>query len=484
MAFQHLNDILVDPSQSLSGILQIFDRHARHTGGIGIVLVVDPGRRLLGTTTEGDVRRALIDGIGLDTPVSMVMEKSFTVARFGSTRNQLLQLFDLKIKHIPLVDEAGVIVDLAFYHQFHVITDDDSSPLASRAPLRISFAGGGSDLSSAFQQTRGAVVSATINRYAHAYLQSRDDSRITIECVDTGKIVQATGVDSLSYDGTLDLHKAAIRLLSPNRGFSLKTWTDVMFGSGLGASSSLLVAIISALRRFSRKELSRAQIADLAFQAERIELGFNGGWQDHYASAFGGVNLIEFEPTGITVTPINLEEGIRAELECGLVLCRVGNGRDSAAIQTLSQANGIAHHETVAAQSKMAHDCLRSLVTSDLRHFASLLTTSWHMKRQLGDHVSTLEIDRIFELGMASGARGGKLLGAGGGGHLLFYADQSNVSALIHRLRKEGLETFQISIGTTGVECWLDTGAVEAVKHDSSTARHSEASSETLFADA
>jgi D-glycero-alpha-D-manno-heptose-7-phosphate kinase len=466
MPFSYLDDILVDPAERLSVVLQIFDRHARHTGGIGIVFVVDAERKLLGTTTEGDVRRALIDGVSLDAPVETVMEKSFTVARCGSSRNQLLQLFDLKIKHVPLVDEAGVIKDLALYNQFHVIGDAEPSAVAARAALRISFAGGGSDLSSAFQQTRGAVVSATINRYAHAYLESRYDNRIIIQCADTDRLIEVEAVEELGYDGTLDLHKAAIRLLSPPRGFILKTWTDVSFGSGLGSSSALLVAIISALRRYSRKELTNAQIADLAFQAERIELGFNGGWQDHYASAFGGVNLIEFEAAGITVTPIKLDEGIRAELESGLVLCRVGRGRDSAAIQTLSQANGIARHENVAAQSKMAHDCLRSLVTNDLRQFASLLTRSWQLKRQLGDHVSTSEVDRVFELGLISGAVGGKLLGAGGGGHLLFYADQENVSRLIRALRAEGLETFQVSIGMAGTECWTN---VRSANEDLST---------------
>lgn len=462
MTFGYLTDILIAPSETLSDALRAFEHNARHTSGIGIVLVVDERRRLQGIATEGDVRRALLDGQGLDTPVARVMEKSPTVARIGSSKNQLLQLFDRQIRHVPLVDDEGIVHDLVLYQHFQVIDDDEQVTLACRAPLRISFAGGGSDLSLAFSETKGAVVSGTIDAYAHAILQSRTDTRIRLECADTGRIVEVDGIGEFVFDSCLDLHKAAIRLLRPQRGFTLRTWTDVPIGSGLGTSSSLMVAVIGAVGRYSRREMGRAQIADLAFQAERIELGLAGGWQDQYASAFGGINLIEFDRSGITVTPISLDDGAHAELEAGLVLCRVTDGRNSSIVQQLSQAGGVMSLERAAAHSQAAHDCLRALVRGELQAFAAMLTQAWERKRQLGGHISTPEIDRLFQIAMGSGALGGKLVGAGGGGHLLFYANQARVKELMVRLGGEGYFVFQPTLRPQGVECWRTASTLTA----------------------
>src|SRR3972149_3663073 len=133
MPFRYLTDILVSPTVTLGEILQIYDRHARHTGGIGIVLVVDSSKRLVGVATEGDVRRALLDGADLKIPVSEVMETSYTAASENSTRNHLLQLFDLKIKHIPIVNVGGEATDLVLYHQFQVLGEEETVHFGCRA---------------------------------------------------------------------------------------------------------------------------------------------------------------------------------------------------------------------------------------------------------------------------------------------------------------------------------------------------------------
>ena len=457
MNFPYLADVMVPPSSTLAAVLRVFDDHARHTSGIGIVLVVDAGRVLLGTATEGDVRRALLAGKTLQDAIEAVMERHCTVAVRGCTPNQLLPLFDRKVRHVPLVDETGVVIDLVLYSAFEVAADQPAGIVCARAPMRMSFAGGGSDLSHRFSEAGGAVVSVAISKYGHAIVESRDDGLIRIRCEDTGHVVDAVGPEELVYDGMLDLQKAAIRLIRPGRAFTLRTYSDLPKGSGLGGSSALMVAVIAALAKFSRRELSRAQIADVAFQAERIELEHTGGWQDQYAAAFGGLNLIEFEASGITVTPVALAPEVRSELESGLLLCQLTLGRNSSQIQALSHQAPV---PDTASQSAMAYKCLRALVRGDLTRFGAVLTESWRLKRQLGAHVATPEVDAVLETGLAAGAAGGKLLGAGGGGHVLLFAEPRNVAAVVGAVRAAGYVVHSPALQWGGVEAWQSVGSV------------------------
>ena len=456
MTFPYLDDVIVPPAATLGHVLTVFDHHARHTSGIGVVLVADDRRVLLGTATEGDVRRALIAGRSLVDPISSVMEPHPTVAAQGSSANQLLQLFDRRIRHVPMVDAAGTVVDLLLYSQFQVAADPAPGVVCARAPMRVSFAGGGSDLSERFSESTGAVVSVAVAHYAHAVIEERADDRIRIQCDDTGGAVEVDSAERLEYDGLLDLQKAAIRLIRPAQGFTLRTYSDLPKGSGLGGSSTLLVATIAALAKFMRRELSRAQIADLAFQAERIELEQNGGWQDQYAAAFGGLNLIEFAKSGITVTPIGMSNEVRRELESGLLLCKVSLGRDSARIQRLSQETTKTRTDTAdtASHTAMAYDALACLMQGNLRRFGELLTEGWHLKRQLGVHVATPEVDTVLAAGLAAGAIGGKLLGAGGGGHVLLFAEPRQVRAVAHAITRLGYTAYHPVLAPDGVEAW------------------------------
>ncbi len=456
MTFPFLEAIIVSPTATLADALGVFDHHARHTSGIGIVLVADQDRVLLGTATEGDVRRALIAGRPLADPVSTVMELHPTVAVEGSSPNQLLQLFDRRIRHVPMVNAKGAIVDLVLYSQFEVVAETTGRLVCARAPMRMSFAGGGSDLSVRFSEVSGAVVSVAVAHYGHAVIEERVDGRIRIQCEDSGDVLEVAAIGELEYDGLLNLQKAAIRLIQPTRGLTLRTYSDVPKGSGLGGSSTLLVATIGALAKFSRRDLSRAQIADLAFQAERIELEQDGGWQDQYAAAFGGLNLIEFANSGITVTPIALTGEIRRELESGLLLCPVSPGRDSAKIQRLSEGNTrTARPEAgTATQTEMAYDVLKSLMQGDLRRFGEVLTAGWNLKRQLGTHVATAAVDSAIEVGLKAGAIGGKLLGAGGGGHVLLFADPRHVRAVANALAAAGYRPYHPMLAQSGVEVW------------------------------
>lgn len=219
----------------------------------------------------------------------------------------------------------------------------------ARAPLRLSFCGGGTDVSPYPEEHGGCVLSATINHYAYASLRPRRDSRLTLASLDYDLVAKYDHPRRLEFDGQLDLLKAAVRALRVKRGADLWTHSDAPPGSGLGASSTLMVALIGVLREWLRLELTPYEIAELAYRVERVDLKLAGGRQDQYAAAFGGFNFIEFHPDGTVVTPLKLRRETLEELEYRLLLCYMGQTRQSARIierQTKSYRSG--RRETVA----------------------------------------------------------------------------------------------------------------------------------------
>jgi D-glycero-alpha-D-manno-heptose-7-phosphate kinase len=295
------------------------------------------------------------------------------------------------------------------------------------APLRISFAGGGTDVPPYPAAHGGAVLSVTIDRCATAELRPRADGDYHVESLDL-MARAAFAPDELVFDGHLDLVKAVLRDLTarrPGRGLDLTLATDAPPGSGLGSSSALVVAMLGAVGAATGRSWSPAELAWRAYQVERVDLKVEGGMQDQYAAAFGGLNFIEFHGDDqVEVHPVPVAAAVLEELERSLLLAWSGQSRTDGGILR-RQVDGVLGGSarslaSLGALKALAVAMRDALLDGDLASFADGLHEGWEQKRRLAAGVATPRLDELYAVGRAAGAAGGKVLGAGGGGFLLF----------------------------------------------------------------
>ncbi len=301
----------------------------------------------------------------------------------------------------------------------------------AKAPLRVSFAGGGTDVPPFPEREGGLVLNATINRYAYGTLRPRADDQIKIESADFGIAVDYESREQLVFDGKLDLVKAAIRRLddggngSSERGFELFLRSSAPPGSGLGSSSTLMVTLVGLLKDYRRLPLTNYEIAELSYRIERLEAGIKGGLQDQYAATFGGFNFIEFLGDRVIVNPLRIPPDVVHELEHNMLLCYTGATRRSDGIiedQTTRLEEG--HPDTLSGlreQKQFAVEMKNALLQGRPRVFGELLHEAWEAKKKLSGRITTSFIDEAYEEARRHGALGGKVTGAGGGGYMLFY---------------------------------------------------------------
>ncbi len=339
--------------------------------------------------------------------------------------------------------------------------------LRSRAPVRFDFAGGWTDVALFCQDTKGKVVNATLSIHSYATLIPNAaqngsvpyvNSRIKMESADFDTVVEAIDVKRIEYDGNIDLVKAAIRRYSSKNGFRLVTQSNSPAGSGLGTSAAMGVCLVGIVTAYNDMHMLPYEIAEAASAIEREELGILGGKQDHYASALGGVNFMEFEGERVSVSPIRIDESIRLELEKNLVLCYTGKSRLSGDIhKKVKEAFLSGNPDTVGSIEKLktiAEDMKMALLSGDLESFASLMNENWECQKALHPSVTNAEIEELFDIAHGSGALGGKAGGAGGGGCLIFYCEPGKEHTVQKRLKEAGANIIDFSFDFQGLKIW------------------------------
>ena len=332
--------------------------------------------------------------------------------------------------------------------------------IRAKAPLRISFAGGGTDVPPFPAEEGGCVLSSTINRYAYGTLRPRTDRKICVESLDYGLSATYSTEDKLIYDGSLDLVKAAIgRFVGEDRlGFDLFLHSDAPPGSGLGASSAMMVALVGLLKEWRGMPLTDYELADMAYVLERTELGIRGGMQDQYAAAFGGFNFIEFGADRVTVNRLRVPDDVVNELEYNMLLVFTGQIRLSAHIIE----DQVARYEQGEARSR---DALRELkrLTIEMKdclmrrrldEFGALLHEEWEAKKQMSARISTPELDELYDLARGHGALGGKITGAGGGGYMLLYCQFESRHRVAAALAEQGVTIANFAMEPHGLQTW------------------------------
>jgi D-glycero-alpha-D-manno-heptose-7-phosphate kinase len=329
--------------------------------------------------------------------------------------------------------------------------------IRAKAPLRVSFAGGGTDVPPFPAMEGGLVLSATINRYAYGALRPRSDGQIGVESVDFGVSVNYDDGHDLAFDGKLDLVKAAIRKLGRG-GYDLFLHSNAPPGSGLGSSSAVMVTLIGLLREFHREPLTDYETAQLAYQLEREDLGIKGGLQDQYAAAFGGFNFIEFEGDRVIVNPLRISPDVIHELEHNMLLCYTGKTRASDHIiedQTRRWEGGDEHALGGLRSGKaLAVEMKNALLNRRLNEFGDLLGTAWEEKKKLSPRIANEHIDELYETAMEHGALGGKVTGAGGGGYMLFYCPFQRKHHVANALIALGGEVTEFEFTPEGLTTW------------------------------
>ncbi len=331
----------------------------------------------------------------------------------------------------------------------------------ARAPLRISFAGGITDMPSYYMEHGGAVLVSTINRYTLVTLRPREDDEVHIHSIDFDLMVKYRLDEEPIYDGVLDLAKVAVRRLNSHSGrigLDLYLQSDAPAGSGLGGSASLTVAVLGALSHALGTRMDNYQMAELAYTVERVDLRISGGKQDQYASVFGGFNLIEFGRDAVVVNPLRIPAHVLNDLESHLLLCYTGRTRLSAGlIDRQEEFYRQGRAETVSGLRtlrQLAYDIKDCLLQGRLDQFAEALDAAWTSKLMVNPEITDSHIDEMYHVARKSGALGGKLLGAGGGGYLLLFCQVDRKRAVREQLERLGGQFADFSFTHEGLQTW------------------------------
>jgi D-glycero-alpha-D-manno-heptose-7-phosphate kinase len=331
-----------------------------------------------------------------------------------------------------------------------------------RAPLRISFGGGGTDLAAYYRRFGGFVVSSAINRYCRVVARPSPDGAIRIHSADYSISVVSPHGTIPAVAEPLILPRAALAWAAARAcgdrlrqsGVELFLASDVPPGTGLGSSSAMAVALIRALSTCLGMTPDSAEVAELACALEIHRLGMPIGKQDQYASAFGGLNALTFSPQGVTVAPLDLAPDVLTSLSSRLLLFSTGAGRDSAQILR-QQRNDTGSKPAVTSAlhqiKALAQEMHRALLDTDLDRFGHLLDRGWEQKKRLSGKISSPAIDRWYAAALAAGALGGKITGAGGGGFILLYCPSSAQDRLRAAMTSFGL--WELSFELSAISC-------------------------------
>lgn len=441
----------IDKKETIQDALKKIE--ANHLG----LVVVKEGDKVIGVLSDGDIRNVLIRKNDFNIKISEVVNTKFTyLFEKDSSRENILKLLDTRIRAIPILTENYILKDVVSVND---IDWSRSNNVISKAksPVRITFAGGGTDLTSYYYDSDGIVFNATINKYTHAVLERRLDSSIQIISYDLDEKVCVNDISDLKLDGALDLIKSIIINLNPSFGFNLYTYSDIPSGSGLGGSAVVASAIIGAFNNFRDSKLDIYEIAELAFQSERITLGLDGGWQDQYATVFGGFNYIEFNDKGNVVNPLKISSDTLNELEDTLLLCYTGKNHNSGYIHDdmRSQMKKADQKKYAEKSKEIAYKMKSKLLQGKLNDFGLLLGEAWKIKKKFSDRISNDDLDAIYEYAIEKGALGGKLLGAGDGGYFLFYVPTKNKMNFIKHMKIKNMQVDNFNFDELGLRTWL-----------------------------
>ena len=339
--------------------------------------------------------------------------------------------------------------------------------IRSRAPLRLGLAGGGTDVPPYCDEFGGAVLNATIDYYAYAGLEPLNDGTVEFFSADLNQCARYPSAPFIELDGKLDLFKAVYNHIVKNYNHGLplslrlSTRVDVPAGSGLGSSSTIVVAMLRAYAEWLNLPLGDYELAQRAYVIERLEAGLQGGKQDQYAAAFGGFNFMEFGQNGrALVNPLRVKDWVVSELEASLLLYFTGKSRASGEIiQEQSQNVRARNEQALEAMHKVKEEAFRlkeCLLRGDFQGLHAVMRQSWESKKRMASQIVNAHIERLYECALSSGAHCARISGAGGGGFMMFLTDpikKDKVAAAL-QANHDGGSAYGCHFTGLGVQAW------------------------------
>ena len=329
--------------------------------------------------------------------------------------------------------------------------------LIVRTPVRVSFAGGGTDLPSYYKKYGGMVLSTSIDKYFYTVLTERDDGQTQVISSDLKTVESCERIEKMEFQGSdLEIPFAVLKHLKCDAGVNLFLASEVPPGTGLGSSAAVCVNLLKTLSVFLERELSEQDLAETAFHIAKDILRKPVGKQDEYAVAIGGLNVVHFQASGVTVEPLALSADSIIDLEQNLMLFFTGSARDSSEILAEQDRSVRSSQEDVlgalTALKELVFPMREALNTSDLGSFGRLLHESWKIKKKVSSRISNLRINQIYDAALAGGALGGKVTGAGGGGFLLLYCEKQKQDAVRTAMREFGLKEMKFRFDLAGTK--------------------------------
>jgi D-glycero-alpha-D-manno-heptose-7-phosphate kinase len=340
--------------------------------------------------------------------------------------------------------------------------------LIARAPMRISFGGGGTDLPAYYEQYGGMVVSTTINHYAYTILTPGGSDSLQVVSADYHTFYRRPPCEDLVWDGNLALPKSIINHFDVQNGVNIFLASQIPPGTGLGSSGSVAVAMIKALAFWCGLDLSPHEVAEMACFIEIEKMGMPVGKQDQYAAAFGGLNRITFEKDGaVQVDPLHLPPDILEAFQKRMLLFFTGTSRKSSTIlrkqKHASEKGDQLVIERLHAIQELAFSIKGALEHGDLDGFGELLHLSWLNKRDLAENIANPFIDKCYAAGREAGAIGGKITGAGGGGFMMLYCPPAHQVAVTRVLEGMGLRRLDFAFDREGAQVMLAVSGADPV---------------------
>jgi D-glycero-alpha-D-manno-heptose-7-phosphate kinase len=334
----------------------------------------------------------------------------------------------------------------------------------SKAPLRIGLAGGGTDVSPYSDLYGGAILNVTLSLYANATIEPISGNKIILEAIDREETLEFTTENNLPIDGKLDLLKGVYNRIRNDyglkeQGFRLSTYVDAPAGSGLGTSSTLVVAVIGAFSEMMRLPMGEYDMAHYAFEIERKDLDLAGGRQDQYAATFGGVNYMEFfGDDKVIVNPLRVKQQHLFELENNLLLYYTSTSRQSAEI-IKKQSKNVSDKKTTSIEAmhqlkQQAQMMKEVLLKGKLNEIGEILDFGYQQKKQMADGITNPMMEEIYDAAKSAGATGGKISGAGGGGFMIFYCPGNTKYNVIKKLKSFGGYQRNFQFTENGLKTW------------------------------
>jgi|TARA_B100001059_G_scaffold12300_1_gene9895 D-glycero-alpha-D-manno-heptose-7-phosphate kinase len=448
----NIKDFLVYSGTSLRDALKQIDRNHK-----GIILVCNKNDEIKGLSTDGDIRRQLLINDDINQIIDNCMNKDFVFAKENSSHEEIYKLMDNEIKAIPVLDNNMKLKSI-FTIDNLPLRDEGLISARAKSPVRISFGGGGSDTTAFFSTNNGAVINSTISLYCYASLFKRNDSKITIDSLDIDKKIT---IDNISFLDELDddfgLIKSVIKTIKPDFGFDLNINSDFPRGSGLGGSSAVCASIIGCFNEFRIDKWNSYEISEIAYESERLQLNIAGGWQDQYATVFGGFNFMEFSESKNLIHPLRIKKETLLELENNIILCYTQTNHTDDNIHRTQKSNTSNQKiiDNIKANVKLCYETRDCLLKGDLMSFGETLNKTWKLKKTFAKEISNAYLDDIYDNAVKNGASGGKLLGAGGGGYFVFYVRSEKKNNFLRWAHAQDIICTSFKFVEDGLSSWI-----------------------------